>query len=118
MATHTPVPSSPPPLSVDDVIQLIEHWSLADRARVLEAVSRSVREDVTPADRPVQQGDATDEDDAEWQIVRERILADVPMDSPLRRMLGAFRKPGVRVPTTREEERELITEAIVEKHLR
>lgn len=104
---HADTPLPP----VEDVIRMVERMSPPDRQRVFDAASRLVQEDVS-----VMNDTDTDESYDEWLKVRDRILADVPPDSSLHRILGSLRKRGVRVPMTREEERDFIADAIMEKH--
>lgn len=105
----TPVPP------VEDVIRMVERMTPPDRLRVIEAVSRSLREDIAPRESsPTDEGEIP-----EWkrQLAedRARILANVPPESSAHRLLGAFRSTE-HVPMTPEEERAVVEEYLAEKY--
>jgi hypothetical protein len=103
-------------MTYEEIKAAVEQWPVAERLRLVEEISHSVRETLEPA-TPTSNG--RNDDDAAWrkafEAERAELLKGVPHDSSLHQILGIARTRE-KIPMTKEEDREAILEYLIEKY--
>ena len=101
-------------MTYEEIKAEVERWPVAERQRLLEAISRSMREEMaqTPSS-------SNGSNEAAWRTAfaaeRAALLRDVPSDSSLHQLLGIARTQE-KIPMTREEDREAKLAYLIEKY--
>jgi len=102
-------------MTYEEIKAAVEELPVAERLRLVEAVSRSVRE-ILEATVTIGNG-AHDTDEAwrkDFEAERARLLKDIPQESSAHRTFGMLRAPAR--PPTDEEIREDYTNYLMRKH--
>lgn len=102
-------------MTYEEIKAEVEQWSVAEQLRLLEDVSRSVRETLEPNGAA---RNGTHDADAAWreefEAERARLLKDIPPESSAHRLLGILRT-SEHAPTD-EEIREDHTNYLIRKY--
>jgi hypothetical protein len=103
-------------MTYEEIKAEVEQWPIAERLRLVEAISHSVRETLEPTTAASY---GRIDDDTAWrkafEAERAELLKGVPHDSSLHQVLGIARTRE-KIPMTREEDREAILEYLTEKY--
>jgi hypothetical protein len=97
-------------MTYEEIKAEVEQWPVAERLRLVEEISHSVRETLKP--------DTTDGANKAWreefEAERARLLKDIPPESSVHRLLGILRT-SEHAPTD-EEIREDYTNYLIRKY--
>lgn len=103
-------------MTYEEIRAEVERWPVAEQLRLLEDVSRTVRENLEPS-RAARNGGTHDVDDEwrqEFEAERARLLKDIPPESSAHRLLGILRTSEHAL--TDEEIREEYTNYLIRKY--
>ncbi len=100
-------------MTYEQVIAEAQRLAIGDQLRLLEDLSRTVRERISLPEEPARDDEAIWREELEEE--RAAILHDVPADSSLHALLGVGRTRRD-VLMSREEAREIVTDSLMEKY--
>ena len=103
------------PMTYEEIKAESQRLPVADRLRLLEEISHSVREEIVLVPPSLSGLNEESAWRTAFEAERAELLKDVPPDSSLHQILGIARTRE-KIPMTREEDREAKLEYLIEKY--